>query len=157
VAEPFTPFSLPDLDGKRVGLADFKGRTFVVVAFLRGSSCSHCVDLMIQLEELKASVLARIPVLVVTPEPAGTTRSFLLRLASERKLVLTHTFLVDGNFRFGALYNLTYDAGSKRGRPPFLFLLNRSGQQAWAWSSGHGAALPVAPRLTEVIERLRRP
>jgi peroxiredoxin len=153
--KPLPPFVLPDLQGRTVSLAMFQGRTPVVVAFIKGTWCPHCADLLIQLEKLKATDLAGIPVLVISSEPAPQVIQFLVRLEAARKIRLTHRFLVDAALRFAPRYGLAREVSSAQGRPPSLLYLDRGGRLVWAWTAGHDQLLAIGPSLHERLEAVR--
>ena len=152
--ETLAPFTLPDLDGRPVSLETFRGRP-IVVFFLKGSWCPHCVDLLIQLEQLKTGDLASLPVLVLTMEPPGQIRQLVIRMERDRRIRLTHLFLFDASLRFGARYRLTAEAPA-RGFPPYLLLLDKEGREAWSWSEGHDKIRAVTPTLREIVEAVRK-
>jgi peroxiredoxin len=152
--ETLASFTLPDLDGRPVRLEAFRGRP-VVVFFLKGSWCPHCVDLLVQLEQVKTGDLAHLPVLVLTMEPSVQIRQLIARIEKSRKVRLTHLFLSDSTFRFGARYRLSAQTPSG-GWPPYLLLLDKQGREAWSWSEGHDLAKAVAPTLRETAETVRK-
>ncbi|MGE5346343.1 MAG: peroxiredoxin family protein [Acidithiobacillales bacterium] len=153
--KPLPPFTLPDLEGRKVSLSMFEGRTPVVIAFIKGTWCPHCVDLLIQLENLKATDLAGVPVLVISPEQAPQVIQFLVRLEADRKIRLTHRFLVDSALQFGPRYGLAREVSSTQGRPPSVLYLDRRGRVLWAWSAGHERILPIGPSLHQRLEEMR--
>jgi peroxiredoxin len=152
---PLPPFALPDLEGRTVSLAMFQGRTPVVVAFVKGTWCPHCADLLIQLEALKATDLAGVPVLVISPEPAPQVIQFLVRLEADRKIRLTHRFLVDSALQFAPRYGLAREVSASQGRLPSVLYLDRAGRLVWAWSGGHDRMLPIGPSLHQRLEETR--
>lgn len=152
--KPLPPFALPDLEGRTVSLAMFQGRTPVVVAFIKGTWCPHCADLLIQLEKLKATDLAGIPVLVISSEPAAQVLQFLVRLEAERKIRLTHRFLIDAALQFAPRYGLTREISASQGRQPSLLYLDRGGRLIWAWTAGHDQLLAIGPSLHERLEEV---
>jgi peroxiredoxin len=148
-------FTLPDLEGRPVSLAAFQGKTAVLLAFVKGTWCPHCVDLILQLQKLKATDLSRIPVLVISPEPATQTLGFLTKLQTERGSRLSMTFLVDTALRFAPRYGLTREVSGSQGRPPNVVLLDPGGRQVWYWAEGHDRNLEIGPSLHARIEEIR--
>lgn len=153
--QPLPPFTFPDLEGRLIGASTFEGQSPVVVVFIKGTWCPHCVDLLIELESLKATDLARVPVLVISPQPASQTTQFLVGLEAGRKIRLTHTFLTDAGLRFGPRYGLTREVSGRQGRPPSVLYLDRGGRQVWGWIGGHDRSVPVGPSLHQRLEEVR--
>lgn len=154
-SHPLPPFTLPDLEGRMIGASTFEGRSPVLVVFVKGTWCPHCVDLLIELETLKATDLARIPVLVISPQPAPQTVQFLVGLEASRKIRLTHTFLTDAGLRFGPRYGLAREVSGRQGRPASVLYLDREGRQVWGWTGGHDQSVPVGPSLHQRLEEMR--
>ncbi len=152
LGETLPSFTLPDLQGRPVSLAAFRGRP-VVVFFLRGSWCSHCVELLVELQELRKGDLAGFPVLVLTAEPPEQIRQLTDRIARDRGVRLSHLFLFDRGLRFGARYRLTAQV-PPRGWPSYLLLLDRDGRIVWSWSEAHDAVRPVTPALLPAVRAL---
>ncbi len=148
-------FTLPDLQGRPVGLSAFQGKSGVLIAFVKGTWCPHCADLILQLQRLKATDLARIPVLVISPEPASQTIAFITRVEAEQRIRLSMRFLVDTALRFGPRYGLTREVSGSQGRPPNVVLLDPTGRQVWSWAEGHDRNLEIGPSLHARIEEIR--
>ena len=153
--KPLPPFVLPDLEGRSVGPPTFEGRSPVVVVFIKGTWCPHCVDLLIELQKLKETDLARVPVLVVSPQPAAQTTQFLVGLEADRKIRMTHRFLTDSSLRFAPRYGLTREVSGRQGRPANVLYLDRNGRQVWAWNGGHEQSTPIGPSLHQRLEEIR--
>ncbi|MFI5182218.1 MAG: peroxiredoxin family protein [Thermoanaerobaculia bacterium] len=148
-------FTLPDLEGHPVSLSAFQGKSGVLLAFVKGTWCPHCVDLILQLQKLKATDLIRIPVLVISPEPASRTLEFVTKLEAEKGIRLSMRFLVDSGLRFGPRYGLTREVSGSQGRPPNVVLLDPTGRQVWSWAEGHDKNLEIGPSLHARIEEIR--
>ena len=140
-------FTLPDVEGRRVSLSSFQGKTGVLIAFVKGTWCPHCADLILQLQQLKATDLARIPVLVISPEPAAQTIGWMKKIEAERGFRLSMQFLVDSALRFAPRYGLTREVSGTQGRPPNVVLLDPTGRQVWSWTEGHDKNLAIGPSL----------
>lgn len=148
-------FTLPDLEGLPVSLSAFQGKSGVLIAFVKGTWCPHCVDLLLQLQKLRATDLLRIPVLVISPEPASQTLGFLRKLEAERGIRLSMRFVVDSALRFAPRYGLTREVSGSQGRPPNVVLLDPTGRQVWSWAEGHDKSLEIGPSLHARIEEIR--
>lgn len=148
-------FTLPDVEGRPVSLSSFQGKRGVLLAFVKGTWCPHCADLILQLQRLRATDLARIPVLVISPEPASQTIGWVKKVEADRGIRLTHRFVVDAALRFAPRYGLTREVSGTQGRPPNVVLLDPSGRQVWSWTEGHEKILAIGPSLQTRIEEIR--
>jgi peroxiredoxin len=73
VGEPFHPFTLPDLDGKAVSLADFRGRRLLVVNW--DPQCGFCDLAAADLSKLQADMRERdVQLLLVSHGDADANR-----------------------------------------------------------------------------------
>jgi peroxiredoxin len=78
VGQPAPALSLPDLDGKTVSLADFRGRSALVLFWNPG--CGFCARMLDDLRTWEASPPEGVPsLLVVSTGPAETNRAMGLR------------------------------------------------------------------------------
>jgi peroxiredoxin len=154
-ARQVAEFTLPDVEGRPVSLSSFQGKSGVLIAFVKGTWCSHCTDLILQLQTLKVTDLARIPVLVLSPEPASQTIGWVKKVEADRGIRLTHRFVVDSALRFAPRYGLTREISGTQGRPPNIVLLDPTGRQVWSWTEGHDKILAIGPSLHARIEEIR--
>lgn len=147
--------SLPDLDGKTATVAEWRGKSPVLVVFYRGSWCRYCVEQLVQLEAAKApgEPLASIPVLAVSPDAAARTKSFVASLARDRGVALTHRFLVDRKLVFGDRYSARPPSKGAPA-PPKVVLLDRDGTEVLTYSESHYEVRPLRPLLVEAVAKL---
>jgi peroxiredoxin len=148
-------FVLPDVEGRPVSLSSYQGKSGVLIAFVKGTWCEHCADLILQLQTLKATDLARIPILVISPEPASQTIGWMKRIEGERGVRLSMRFVVDSALRFAPRYGLTREISGTQGRPANVVLLDPTGRQVWSWAEGHDKHLAIGPSLHARIEEIR--
>ncbi len=148
-------FVLPDVEGRPVSLSSYQGKSGVLIAFVKGTWCPHCADLILQLQALKATDLARIPVLVISPEPASQTIGWIKKVEADRGIRLTQRFVVDSALRFAPRYGLTREVSGTQGRPPNVVLLDPTGRQVWSWAEGHDRNVAIGPSLHARIEEIR--
>ncbi len=148
-------FTLPDVEGRPVSLSSYQGKSGVLIAFVKGTWCPHCQDLILQLQQLKATDLIRIPVLVVSPEPASQTIGWVKKVEAERGIRLSMRFVVDSALRFAPRYGLTREISGTQGRPPNIVLLDPTGRQVWSSAEGHDKNVAIGPSLHARIEEIR--
>ena len=122
---------------------------------MKGTWCPHCADLILQLQQLKGGDLARIPVLVISPEPAAQTIAWMKKVEAERGFRFAMQFLVDSALRFAPRYGLTREVSGTQGRPPNIVLLDPTGRQEWSWAEAHDKNLAIGPSLRARIEEIR--
>lgn len=154
-ARQVAEFVLPDVEGRPVSLSSYRGRSGVLIAFVKGTWCPHCADLILQLQTLRATDLVRIPVLVISPEPPSQTIGWMKKIEAERGIRLSMRFVVDSALRFAPRYGLTREISGTQGRPPNVVLLDPNGRQVWSWAEGHDQLLAIGPSLHARIEEIR--
>lgn len=153
LAATLATLALPDLDGKTATLAEWRGKSPVLVVFYRGSWCRYCVEQLIQLEAARKAgePLESIPVFAVSPDRPERTKAFLATIAKERGVTLTHRFLVDRKLVFSERYS----AGGKEGPPPSkVVLIDRDGREVFTYSESHYEMRPLRPLLVEAVTKL---
>jgi peroxiredoxin len=153
---PLSSLSLRDLDGRTVALADYRGKSPVLVFFFRGFWCAYCVEQLVQLERLKASDLKEVPVLAVTPETIETARKGKAALEKEKSVRFTHRFLSDPGVKFAPHYGLGAENGKPGSRRPSFILLDRDGKEVWTFTESHYVIRPLDERLREGLGKLHR-
>jgi peroxiredoxin len=107
-------FTLPDLGGKSVRLADFKGKKAVLINFW-ATWCVPCREEMPTLERLSQDRAASLEVLAVSLDTASAAkiRAFV------RELKLTFPILLDPELVVGRLYRVR--------ALPMSFVVDRTG------------------------------
>jgi methylamine dehydrogenase accessory protein MauD len=125
IGEPAPPIELPDLEGKTVSLAGFKGKETLVIFWNPG--CGFCQGMLDDLKALEANSLKGAP----------------------RLLVVSHG-TVEANrtmgFRSPVVLDQTFDAGSAFGArgTPSAVLIDRKGNVASEVAVGAPAVLQLA-------------
>ena len=153
---PVAALSLRDLDGRKVSLADYRGKGPVLVFFFRGFWCAYCVDQLVQLERLKATDLKDIPVLAVSPDSVETALRGKLALEKEKSVRFTHRFLSDSDVIFAPRYGLGAGDGKAGARLPSFVLVDRDGKEVWTFTESHYIIRPIDERLREGLRKLGR-
>jgi peroxiredoxin len=99
VGQPLPLFTLPNSCGRQVRLWDFKQRRPVVLLFMHGGHCTHCLQVVRKLGERREDLAEqRAAVLIIAPDS-------LERLAELRAaLALPFTLLSDADGAVAARY-----------------------------------------------------
>lgn len=151
--------NLPDREGKPVTLAEYRGKSPVVVVFYRGSWCYYCVDQLTQLERAtaKGEPLEGVPVIAISPDGYAKTDAFVKELARTKGVALRHRFVSDPSRTFAARYNPPVDGNGvpTAAALPKVVLLGRDGREAWTYSESHFQVRPLREALAEAMRRLR--
>lgn len=142
--DPFPAFDLPDSDGVRVSLADFKGRAFVVYAYPKDDT-SGCTIEAKDFSQLAPDFAAiDVPVLGISPDPVKSHAKFrdkhdlTVRLLSDEDKVLLGAL---GLWVEKSMYGRTY-MGAER----TTILVDRNGRIARVWPK-----VRVADHAAEVL------
>jgi peroxiredoxin len=151
---PVSSLSLRDLEGRKVALADYRGKSPVLVFFFRGFWCAYCVEQLVQLERLRASDLKDVPVLVVSPETVETSRKGKAALEREKSVHFTLRFLTDPDVKFALHYGLDAGDGKRGARRPSFVLVDRNGKEVWSFSESHYVIRPIDERVREGLAKL---
>ena len=143
--EPPRPFQSRTIKGKRISLAQFRGKRNVVLIFYRGSFSSTSTNRLRALQanhqnfrSLGAEVIA------VTTE----SRSLALQTAIDLRL----SFPVISSLQLTDLYE-TYDAGTLM-TSPAAFLLDKGGNIRWKHIGRGPLDWPRVPRILKELRKL---
>jgi peroxiredoxin len=128
------PFELVDSDRRPVGLADYAGRSHLVLVLSQGSGCAHCMDQARILDRTVAAFRAKgAEVLLVTPSPRGL-----------ESIGIRHAADTSGSvFRNYGLHKNTNRPGHG------IFLVDKSGLVRWQ-NIGNEPFMDHARLLAEV-------
>ena len=140
-------FTLKNLKGTTVRLADETAKGPVVLVLLRGFPGYQCPLCTRQVKELVnqaasfSSASAR--VLFVYPGPADIVQTKGEEFAADKNLASHFEMLLDPGYSFTNLYGLRWDA-PKETSYPSTFVLDKSGKIVYAKvSTTHGGRAPV--------------
>jgi peroxiredoxin len=87
VGKPFEVFSLPDLEGRTVSLADFKGRRVLIVNW--SPKCGFCEMVADELAKLQSDLARRnVRLLLVSSDDADSNRELAVRHGLECPILL---------------------------------------------------------------------
>lgn len=151
-SDPPVAFSLPDAGGTTVSASDLRGAPAVVFYF-RGFWCAYCVEQLVRLERLKATDLAGIPVVAISPDGPSAIRKGLISVKKDRGVVLTHRFLADENVVSKERYALGASGAS---RPAAMLLLDGAGRTVWRFGESHYEKSAFEPSLREALRSLTK-
>jgi peroxiredoxin len=131
VGEPAPDFSLTDEHGQTVRLSDFRGRTHVLLVFVRGDWCPFCHIMLRTYQQDVAKFAAKgVTVLAIGPDPEGVNRAMV------QKLGLRYQVLSDQFFLAAGLYGIHAKAFTPMGQNkmesegsalPAAFLVDKGG------------------------------
>ncbi len=97
-------FSLPDADGRPVTLSGFRGKSAVLLVFVRGDWCPGCHIMLRTYERRREDFQAKdVTVLAVGPDPLGVNRAMV------KKLGLRYQVLSDEGQRTAMTYGVQVD------------------------------------------------
>jgi peroxiredoxin len=136
VGQPLPLFTLPNSCGRLVRLWDFKQRRPVVLLFIHGAQCQHCLQAMHALAERRDDLAElRAAVLIVAPDPTE-------RLAEHRtQLGLPFTLLSDASRAVAELYLRGEAESAER---TGLFVADQYGECSLAAVAAEACDLPSA-------------
>lgn len=145
-------FTLRNLKGASIRLADETAKGPVVLVVLRGFPGYQCPLCTRQVKELvdnaPAISAARARVLFVYPGPASIVQSKAEEFAADKNLATHFEMLLDPDYTFTNLYGLRWDA-PKETSYPSTFVLDKTGKIVYAKvSNTHGGRAPAKEILS---------
>lgn len=145
-------FTLKNLKGASVRLADETAKGPVVLIVLRGFPGYQCPLCSRQVKELvdNASAIstAKARVLFVYPGPADIVQSKAQEFTADKNLAPHFEMLLDPDYVFTNLYGLRWDA-PKETSYPSTFVLDKTGKIVYAKvSTTHGGRAPAKEILS---------
>jgi peroxiredoxin len=143
-------FQLADTQGFPVGLSMFRGRSNVMLVFLRGLTCPFCRILLAQLRRDWPSFESRhAVVLAIAPDRPEQVRDYW------QQENFPFPGFADPDHRVASLYGQKVDA-FRKGRMPALVIVDRDGQIRFRHDSSSPADTPSNPILLKLLERINR-
>lgn len=145
-------FTLKNLKGASVRLADETAKGPVVLVVLRGFPGYQCPLCTRQVKELvdhaSAFSSAKARVLFVYPGPADIVQNKAHEFAADKNLAEPFEMLLDPDYAFTNLYGLRWDA-PKETSYPSTFVLDKTGKIVYAKvSTTHGGRAPAKEILS---------
>jgi peroxiredoxin len=145
-------FTLKNLNGATVRLADQTAKGPVVLVVLRGFPGYQCPLCARQVKELAghatAFSAANARVLFVYPGPAGIVYDKAQEFAADKSLAPIFEILLDPDYVFTNLYGLRWDAPRETSYPS-TFVLDKTGKIVYAKvSTTHGGRAPAKEILS---------
>lgn len=145
-------FTLKNLKGAAVRLADETAKGPVVLVVLRGFPGYQCPLCSRQVKELvdhaSAFSTAKARVVMVYPGPADIVKSKGSEFAADKNLPAHFELLLDPDYVFTNLYGLRWDA-PKETAYPSTFVLDKTGKVVYAKvSTTHGGRAPAKEILS---------
>jgi peroxiredoxin Q/BCP len=145
-------FTLRNLKGATVRLADETAKGPVVLVMLRGFPGYQCPLCTRQVKELVDHAAAfadsKARVLLVYPGPAGIVQSKAEEFAMDKNLPAHFEMLLDPDYTFTNLYGLRWDA-PKETSYPSTFVLDKTSKIVYAKvSTTHGGRAPAKEILS---------
>lgn len=131
---PRTPpaaFTLRDQDGRRVSVADYRGRP-VVLTFLYSTCQNECPTIAQQVRGALDELGFEVPVLAVSVDPAGDTPASARRFLARQKMAGRMRFLLGGQEELQPVWRAFGIAPQTESREhsAAVVLLGRDGRQA---------------------------
>lgn len=145
-------FTLKNLKGAAVRLADETGKGPVVLVMLRGFPGYQCPFCTRQVKELVDNAVAlsaaKARVLFVYPGPANIVQGKAEEFAMDKNLPAHFEMLLDPDYVFTNLYGLRWDA-PKETSYPSTFVLDKTGKIVYVKVSAmHGGRAPAKEVLS---------
>jgi thioredoxin-dependent peroxiredoxin len=159
VGDKVPDFTLKDLDGKAISLADVQKSGPVVLVVLRGYPGYQCPICTKQFGELmsKAKKFAedKATVVFVYPGPAADLDKYAKEFVGGKAFPDNFRFLVDPDFKFTELYSLRWNAPAETAYPSSFVVDEKRMVQFAKVSHSHGGRA-TSKELSEALDKLRK-
>jgi peroxiredoxin Q/BCP len=150
-------FQVLDARGKTVTLADFQGKTLVVV-FHRGAGSPYCAAQIAELNTLipdghKADTV----VIGIGPDPPGRIIEMTAQLAAQTGQPVSVVLLADPEHRAIDNYGLRDMEASRMGRylpHPTTFVIDREGMVRWKFTNLNPRVRPGNPQIRRELGKI---
>jgi len=143
VGQPAPAFTLKDIQGADVSLAQFKGKQPVLLVFYRGSWCPFCID---QLEDYRRVLpdlkTHNIQLIAISPDAVKKNQDIAERFKTG------YLFLSDNDSAVIQRYGIARD---KKLPHPTLVLIDADGSVVWFYTDSDYQERPSASQLRSVI------
>ena len=157
VGDKAPDFSVPDQDGNNVSLSEYKGKSHVLIIFLRGDWCPTCHIMLRTYERNKEKFASKnIILLAIGPDPVGINKGLLQHLGLKYKL------LSDDKNEAAKAYGMTFMT-LKAGLPnyhigvplPAAFLIDITGKIAYTTNPRKPGEIIHPDAIFPVLEKLK--
>jgi peroxiredoxin Q/BCP len=150
-------FALQDEDGNNVSLSDYKGKSHVLLIFLRGDWCPTCHIMLRTYEKNKEKFASKnIMLLAIGPDPIGVNKELLQHLGLKYKLLSDDK---NGAAKAYGMTFMTITAGLPayvEGVPlPAAFLIDINGKVAYTSNPRKPGEILKPDTIFPVIESLK--
>ena len=143
---PAPEFSLPDYRGRLHALADFRGRSNVMLLFYRGSWCPFCISHLEDIQNLFPTLSRyEIQLLAISPDDAADSQKLAQRFEQP------YLFLSDAQLHTADLYGIRRDEKLPH---PAVILIDKQGDVVWFYVGENYRQRPSASQLQTVFERV---
>jgi len=113
------------------------------------------VEQLLQLQRLKATTLAGITVLAISPAPPEKTREMIEKVRSSKDVVLTPRFVSDPDLKVTDAYGIRNSEARKPVPHPTTVLVDRDGREVWRFTEKDYKRRPTDDEIRAAVERLR--
>jgi|SRR6185437_2704020 len=150
-------FTLQDQDGENVSLSEYKGKSHVLIIFLRGDWCPTCHIMLRSYEKNKEKFAEKnVTLLGIGPDPVGINKNLLQHLGLKYKL------LSDDKNEAAKAYGMTFMT-VKAGLPnyqigvplPAAFLIDITGKIAYTTNPRNPGEIIHPDSIFPVLEKLK--
>lgn len=113
------------------------------------------MEQLLQLQRLKATTLAGITVLAISPDPPEKTREMIEKVRSSKDVVLTPRFVSDPDLKVTDAYGIRNSEARKPVPHPTTVLVDRDGREVWRFTEKDYKRRPTDDEIRAAAERLR--
>ena len=113
------------------------------------------MEQLLQLQRLKATTLAGITVLAISPDPPEKTREMIEKVRSSKDVVLTPRFVSDPDLKVTDAYGIRNSEARKPVPHPTTVLVDRDGREVWRFTEKDYKRRPTDDEIRAAVERLR--
>ncbi len=112
------------------------------------------MEQLLQLEKMKASTLAGVAVLAISPDPAEKTTELLDKVRRSKDVALTPRFLSDADLKATDAYGIRNSEARKPLPHPTTVLVDRDGREVWRFTEKDYKRRPTDDEIRAAVGRL---
>lgn len=113
------------------------------------------MEQLLQLQRLKATTLAGVTVLAISPDPPEKTKEMIEKVRSSKDVVLTPRFLSDPDLKATDAYGIRNSEAKKPIPHPTTVLVDRDGREVRRFTEKDYKRRPTDDEIRAAVERLR--